>query len=63
MQQLPMQRKLQQNIEYCFYRAGHMIYVAPGALARLHANIVSFIRSADGFAVGKHSGDNCSPSG
>lgn len=63
MQQLPMQRKLRQNIEYCFYRTGHMLYVAPGALAQLHANIVRFIRSADGFPDRKRHGDNCSPSG
>lgn len=48
MHQLPMPRELQRNIRYCYYRTGHMIYLAPDALAQLHANIVSFIRSADG---------------
>lgn len=47
MDQLPVQRRLLRNIEYCFYQSGHMIYVDPGALARLHANVVSFIRSSD----------------
>ncbi|HEV7135344.1 MAG TPA: hypothetical protein VGN43_01820 [Steroidobacteraceae bacterium] len=47
MRQLPIAHKLQQNIEYCFYRTGHMIYLDPHALAQLHANIASFIRSAD----------------
>jgi carboxypeptidase C (cathepsin A) len=60
MRQLPMQHELQQNIEYCFYRAGHMIYVAPGALAQLQANIVGFIRSTVGSTGGKHRDDDCS---
>lgn len=51
MRQLPMQRKLQQNIEYCFYRSGHMIYVNPDSLARLHANVATFIRSSSGTAM------------
>lgn len=48
MQQLPMPRSLQRNIEYRLYQSGHMIYLDPQALARLHANIAAFIRSADG---------------
>lgn len=59
MRQLPMQRKLQQNIEYCFYRTGHMIYVDPQALADLHANVASFIRSADGHAVQRDGSNQC----
>ena len=47
MQQLPMQARLQKNIEYRFYHTGHMIYVRPADLATLHANIASFIRASD----------------
>lgn len=46
MQQLPMAAKLQKNIEYRYYDTGHMIYVAPQALARLHDNIAQFIRGS-----------------
>lgn len=51
MRQLPIRPELQQNIEYCFYRTGHMIYLDPPALGQLHANIASFIYSADKHAV------------
>lgn len=44
MQQLPMPQTLQKNIEYRFYRTGHMIYMTPGALAQLHDNIARFMR-------------------
>lgn len=50
MRQLPMRRRLERNIELCFYRSGHLIYVAPHALMRLHGNIVRFIRGTDGSA-------------
>jgi carboxypeptidase C (cathepsin A) len=63
MRQLPMQRRLQQNIEYCFYQSGHMIYVDPRSLARLHANIVNFIRSSDGSASPSDGRARCPPSG
>jgi carboxypeptidase C (cathepsin A) len=48
MQQLPMAAKLQRNIEYRYYDTGHMIYVAPQALAQLHDNIAQFIRGSSG---------------
>ena len=48
MQQLPMATRLQKNIEYKFYETGHMIYVAPQALAQLHDNIAQFIRGSSG---------------
>lgn len=48
MQQLPMAAKLQKNIEYRYYDTGHMIYVAPQALAQLHDNIAQFIRGSSG---------------
>jgi carboxypeptidase C (cathepsin A) len=48
MQQLPIAAKLQKNIEYRYYDAGHMIYVVPQALAQLHDNIAQFIRTSSG---------------
>lgn len=50
MRQLPLRRALERNIEFRYYHAGHMIYVAPHALKRLHANIVQFVHSTDGAA-------------
>ena len=52
MQQLPMATKLQKNIEYQYYDTGHMIYVAPQALAQLHDNIAQFIRDSSGGTPG-----------
>jgi carboxypeptidase C (cathepsin A) len=46
MRQLPIPQALQNNIEYRFYRTGHMIYMTPGALAQLHDNIAQFMREA-----------------
>jgi carboxypeptidase C (cathepsin A) len=48
MQQLPVAMRLQKNIEYRFYDSGHMIYIAPEALAQLHDNIAQFIRGSAG---------------
>lgn len=45
MRQLPIPQALQKNIEYRFYRTGHMIYMTPGALAQLHDNIARFMRA------------------
>ncbi|EQD59529.1 peptidase S10 serine carboxypeptidase [mine drainage metagenome] len=47
MRHLPMERKLQANIQYHYYKSGHMIYVHVPALKQLHANIVAFIDSTD----------------
>ena len=47
MRHLPMERKLQANIQYHYYMSGHMIYVHVPALKQLHANIVAFIDSTD----------------
>lgn len=49
MHQLPMSESLERNIDFHYYHSGHMIYVAPHALARLHANIVRFVRATEGF--------------
>jgi carboxypeptidase C (cathepsin A) len=47
MQQLPMPTKLQANIEYKFYRSGHMVYAHQAALKELHNNVADFIRKTD----------------
>ena len=47
MHQLPMRRSLERNIHFHYYHSGHMIYVSPHALARLHGNIVHFIRATE----------------
>ena len=38
---------LQDNIEYRYYRSGHMVYVHVPALRQLHNNVAAFIRSTD----------------
>ena len=47
MHHLPIPRQLAKNIEYHYYRSGHMIYVKPAALKELHANVEAFIRATD----------------
>lgn len=44
MRHLPVPPALQGNVEYKYYRSGHMVYVNPTALAELHANVADFIR-------------------
>ena len=47
MKHLPIPEKLQKNIEYKFYDSGHMVYVHPESLKKLHNNVAEFIRSTD----------------
>jgi len=47
MHHLQIPPSLQGNIQYHYYRTGHMIYVHVPALKQLHHNIVAFIRSTD----------------
>jgi carboxypeptidase C (cathepsin A) len=47
MHQLQIPPKLQANISYDYYRSGHMAYVEPPALKRLHDNIAAFIVATD----------------
>ncbi|MGA8755906.1 MAG: hypothetical protein WB611_06195 [Stellaceae bacterium] len=42
-----MPTKLQANIEYKFYRSGHMVYAHEAALKQLHDNVAAFIRTTD----------------
>ncbi len=46
-EQLPMQPKLFKNIQFHYYHVGHMLYVRPQDLVKVHANIAQFIRSTD----------------
>lgn len=48
LRHLPVPAALQKNVEYHYYRSGHMVYVNPQALAQLHANVADFIRRTDG---------------
>ena len=38
---------LDKNIQYHYYKSGHMIYVRVADLKKLHANVVAFIRQTD----------------
>lgn len=45
MEHLPMPVELQKNIEYARYLSGHMVYLHPESLKKLHDNVAKFIRS------------------
>lgn len=47
MHHLQIPAALQKNIEYQYYKSGHMIYVHVPALKQLHARIAAFIRRTD----------------
>jgi carboxypeptidase C (cathepsin A) len=42
-----MPLKLQENIEYRYYDAGHMVYAKDSELKALHDNVAGFIRRTD----------------
>jgi len=44
---LPIPASLQGNLEYHYYRSGHMVYVHVPALQQLHDNVAAFIRGSD----------------
>jgi carboxypeptidase C (cathepsin A) len=46
MEHLGLPEKLQKNIHLRYYDAGHMMYLRDEDLAKLKANIASFIDSA-----------------
>jgi carboxypeptidase C (cathepsin A) len=50
MRHLPMQRRLQANIEVKQYQSGHMVYAHASALTALHDNVAAFIRRTDNLA-------------
>ncbi|MGH2563507.1 MAG: S10 family peptidase, partial [Ginsengibacter sp.] len=45
MHHLPMPEALQKNIEYDLYNSGHMVYLHPESLKKLHDNVARFIAS------------------
>jgi carboxypeptidase C (cathepsin A) len=47
MHHLPIPQKLQSNISYHYYQAGHMIYVNEGVLKQFHDDVASFIKSTE----------------
>jgi carboxypeptidase C (cathepsin A) len=46
MQHLPMPASLQKNIEFDYYYSGHMVYLHPESLKKLHDNVAKFITSS-----------------
>ena len=44
MHHLPIPNKLQKNIEYYYYKSGHMVYVHPQSLKEIHDNVAAFIK-------------------
>jgi carboxypeptidase C (cathepsin A) len=44
MGHLPIPEKLRSNIEFKFYRSGHMVYAHASSLEALHDNVADFIR-------------------
>jgi carboxypeptidase C (cathepsin A) len=47
LHQLQIPPTLQANISYDYYRCGHMTYLAPAVLKRLHDNVAAFIVAAN----------------
>ena len=47
MHHLQIPQKLQSNIEYHYYKSGHMVYAHIPALKELHDNVAAFIRKTD----------------
>ncbi|MGA7413040.1 MAG: hypothetical protein WBW33_21365 [Bryobacteraceae bacterium] len=48
MHHLPIPQKLQSNISYYYYPAGHMIYVNEDILKQFHADVAAFIKATEG---------------
>jgi carboxypeptidase C (cathepsin A) len=48
MHHLPIPQKLQANISYHYYSAGHMIYVNDAVLKQFHLDVAAFIKSTEG---------------
>jgi carboxypeptidase C (cathepsin A) len=47
MHHLPIPPALMNNIEYRYYRSGHMVYAHEESLKELHDNVAAFIRATD----------------
>ncbi len=46
MQHLPMPASFQKNIQFNYYYSGHMVYLHPESLKKLHDNVAKFITSS-----------------
>jgi len=44
MHHLPIPDELQKNISYAYYKSGHMVYLHPESLKKLHDNVAGFIQ-------------------
>jgi carboxypeptidase C (cathepsin A) len=44
---LPIPQKLAGNVEYDFYKSGHMVYLHQDSLHQLHDNVAAFIRRTE----------------
>jgi carboxypeptidase C (cathepsin A) len=53
MHHLQIPASLQANIEYHYYRSGHMVYANEASLKQLHDNVAAFIRKTDSQQGGK----------
>jgi carboxypeptidase C (cathepsin A) len=47
LEHLPIPASLRKNIQFHYYKSGHMVYVTPSKLALLHDNVKAFIRNSD----------------
>jgi len=47
MHHLPMPRKLQSNISYHYYEAGHMVYVNEQVLSKFHDDVAGFVKQTE----------------
>ena len=45
MSHLPLQANLRQNIQFSWYKSGHMVYAHEESLKELHDNVAAFISS------------------
>lgn len=51
MRHLPIPQKLQSNISYHYYNAGHMIYVNERVLKQFHDDLATFVHETEGGAA------------
>jgi len=47
MRHLPIPEKLQQNISYKYYEAGHMVYVNEAVLKQFHEDVAAFVHQTE----------------
>jgi carboxypeptidase C (cathepsin A) len=47
MHHLQIPQKLQSNISYKYYEAGHMVYVNEGVLSKFHDDVAAFVKATE----------------